>query len=74
MTEEEDLEKEMNYLKKVLSASGYQKWALDIPGRKSPHPRKDSRVKPNGHVTLPYVRGVTEAISRKLRSVGIAAS
>ena len=36
-------------------------------------PRRSSNVRPKGHVTLPYVAGVTEPISPRLCKAGVAA-
>lgn len=72
-TEEQDKDKEIQHIKKVLSISGYKKWSWDLPGNKKilPHPRNNS-TKALGHVTIPYIRGISEAISRKFRSYGIS--
>ena len=63
------------HLKKVLSVAGYSKWAWQAPGRKKirPHPRNTDSDRAKGHVTLPYIWGVTEPISRLIRKTGVAA-
>ena len=73
-SEDEDLQSEMDHLKKVLSISGYSKWSWDTPAsRKSnPHPSKNSSRKTVGHVTLPYVGGISETLSRKMQAAGIS--
>ena len=76
VTEEEEKQKEVLHLKKVLSISGYPKWAWDLPGstKITPHPRtKDPARRPKGHVTIPYVGGVSEALVRKMRKAGVTA-
>ena len=75
ITTEEDKMIEKEHLKKVLSISKYKKWAWDISGskKKIPHPRRTIQTKALGHVTIPYVQGITEAISRKLRKAGVSA-
>ena len=75
VTEEEDKVQELAHIQKVLSVSGYTKWAWSLPGSKKlvPHPRSSSEQKPKGHVTIPYVRGISEPICRKLRKAGIVA-
>ena len=75
VTEDEDKEEELNHIKKVLSISGYTKWAWELPGNKkiSPHPAKSNHQKHLGHVTIPYLQGISEAICRKLRKAGITA-
>ena len=62
-------------MKKVLSVAGYPKWAWQAPGRKNirPHPRNMDCDRAKGHVTLPYIRGVTEPISRLIRKTWVAA-
>jgi regulator of replication initiation timing len=73
VSEEEDLKTELQHVKKVLSVSGYTKWTWQAPGsrKKTPHPSSDNSTKPKGHVTLPYISGITEVIARKMRNVGI---
>jgi hypothetical protein len=71
---QEAKEREMQHLKEVLSISGYQKWTWDSPGSKmkqrselnSPPPAK------KGHVTMPYVGGISESLTRKIRKTGVA--
>ena len=74
VTEDEDKSQEFSHIQKVLSVSGYPRYAWELPGRKKqvPHPRLQSE-KPKGHVTIPYIRGVSEALCRKLRKSGIVA-
>ena len=71
ISDPQDKEREMKHLKKVLSVAGYSKWAWQSPGRKkiSPHPRNRDRAQ--GHVTLPYIGGATEPISRLIRKTGV---
>ena len=76
VSEEDDKAEEQLHIKKVLSISGYPKWAWDLPSSKKsvPHPRtKNTDRRPKGHVTLPYVGGVTEALVRKIRKAGVSA-
>ena len=72
--EEEDKEEEYKHIKKVLSIAGYSKWAWQAPGRRKihPHPSHRDRPRPKGHVTLPYMGGITEPISRLIRKAGVA--
>ena len=62
-------------MKKVLSGAGYSKWAWQDTGRKKirPHPRNTDCDRAKAHVTLPYIGGVTEPISRLIRKTGVAA-
>ena len=59
----------------TISVAGYCKWAWQAPGRKkidhTPGNTDCDRAK--GHVTLPYIGGVTEPISRLIRKTGVAA-
>ena len=67
------LEEELQHLKEVLTISGYPKWAWETPGSKktSPHPSSSKQTPRRGHVTIPYVQGVTDALARKIRKIGI---
>ena len=71
---DEAKQQELDHIKKVLSVSGYQKWAWYFPGSKktTPHPSTEHQSLRKGHVTIPYVSGVTEALSRKIRKRGIS--
>ncbi len=75
ITEEEDKVEEVQHIKKVLSIAGYSKWAWQAPGRKKlhPHPNQRDHARPKGHVTIPYVQGITKPISRLIRKTGVAA-
>ena len=75
ISDPQDKEREIKHLKKVLSVAGYSKWAWQAPGRKKirPHPRNTDSDRAKGHVTLPYIGGVTEPISRLIRKTGVAA-
>ena len=72
ISDPQDKEREQKHLKKVLHVAGYSKWAGQAPLRKKirPHPRNTDRAK--GHVTLQYIGGVTEPISRLIRKTGVA--
>ena len=65
-------QREIKHLKKVLSVAGYSKWVWQAPGRKKIRPYTHvDRAK--GHVTIPYIGGVTEPISRLIRKTCVAA-
>ena len=64
--------KELEHLQKVLTISEYPKWIWKFPSsKKTPRERITRMSSPKGHLTLPYVGGVTEAISRKMRKYGV---
>ena len=65
----------MDHIQKVLSIAGYTRWAWESPGSRkiTPHPRNDNAPRPRGHVTLPYVGGLTEPIARLMRKAGVSA-
>ena len=75
ISDPQDKEREIKHLKKVLSVAGYSKWAWQAPGRKKvrPHPRNTDCDRAKGHVTLPYIGGVTEPISQIIWKTGVAA-
>ncbi|XP_072021602.1 uncharacterized protein [Amphiura filiformis] len=56
-----------------LSICGYTKWAWNTPHSKkvSPKPKRRTDNPPKGHITLPYVQGVSEAINRTIRQAGM---
>ena len=74
VSNEEDKTQEYEHIKKVLSISGYPRWLWSAPNnrRRVPHPASTERARIKGHVTLPYVHGVSEAIARKMRKKGVA--
>ena len=74
ITKPEDNEAELQHLRKVLSISGYPKWAWHAPGgnKTTPHPKAD-QPRPKGHITLPFISGITEPICRLVRKAGVAA-
>ena len=75
ISDPQDKEREIKHLQKVVSVAGYSKWAWQAPGRQKirPHPRNTDCDRAKGHVTLPYIGGVTEPISRLIRKTGVSA-
>ena len=71
-TKPEDLAREMLHLHMVLHISGYPSWVTKAPSTTKviPHP-STNKTHVAGHVTLPDIEDVTEAISRKLRQQGV---
>ncbi len=56
----------------VLSIAGFSKWAWQAPGKRKlhPHPHQRDCIWHKGHVTSPYVRGITEPIRRLIKKTG----
>ena len=68
------LEAELAHLDKVLSVSGYPPWALaasPLSDKAVPHPSTARTSRVRGHVSLPYVDGVTDILMRKFRQHGV---
>ena len=72
-TEEAKLQ-ELDHLKRVLSVSGYPKAAWDTASRpKPPTPLPDpDNIKKKGHITLPYVGPMSDALARVIRKAGVS--
>ncbi len=66
-----DKTQEDNHLKKVLSLAGYPKWPCDKPAVSSKAVPTRGKRSVKGHVTLPYVQGVTESLAHILRTADI---
>ncbi len=75
ITEDNDKEEEVQHIKKVFSIAGYSKWVWQAPRSKKLHPHLNQRdhTRPKGHVTIPYVQGITEPISRLIGKAGVTA-
>ena len=60
---EEDMDKEEKHMKKVLSISGYTRWAWHRAAARKWSPTSDARQewRRYGHITLLYYEGVSEA-------------
>ena len=72
-TEEGKLQ-ELEHLKRVLSVSGYTKAAWNAASRPKPTVTTPDSTAPRkkGHVTLPFVGQMSEAIARTIRKAGVA--
>ncbi|XP_072041200.1 uncharacterized protein [Amphiura filiformis] len=72
-SDQASLDTELQHVKRSLSICGYTKWAWNTPHSKkvSPKPKRRTDNPPKGHITLPYVQGVSEAINRKIRQAGV---
>ena len=65
-------ETELSHIKKSLSICNYPRWAWDMPSSKKTRPtQRQHSEPPKGNITLPYIEGLSEALSRKMRSAGI---
>ena len=69
----EDLRKEHEHIKKVLSVAGYPKWTWQKASHTSParSDTTDNSEKSYGSVKLPYIQGLTEKLSRRMRANGV---
>ena len=65
-------DKELAHIKKSLTICNYPRWAWELPTSKKTrsNPRR-TMESPKGNVSLPYIEGLSEALSRKIRSAGI---
>ena len=61
----DDLDTELHHLEKVLSISGYPRGLLTNPSalKKEPYQRAQNTTKSKGHVTIPYIYGLTELLA-----------
>ena len=79
VTEQQDREDEEKKVHKALKTCGYPDWTFDKVKDKKEQKRlkdstkkKDEENKTKGMVVLPYVNGVSEKVSRVLKSYNIA--
>ncbi len=75
ITEEDDKYDEVQHIKNVLSIAAYSKWVWQALGRRklNPQPNHRDHIWANGHVTVPFVQGITEPIRRLIRKEGVTA-
>ena len=72
VTHEDDITSEMDHLKKALGGCGYGEWTFHAAQRSTSTEQQDTRAKQRNnnhltgrpHLTLPYVRGVSEVLRR----------
>ena len=82
VTEEEDQRKEEDHVKKALNTCGYPDWTVNkvknsirrkrAEGKDQKKKKKDPGNRQKGTVVVPYVKGLSEAYARILKSHGIA--
>ena len=66
------LEAEMSHVAKSLSICNYPKWSWTMVKNKKMSPSGRSNTeRTKGYVSVPYVQGLTEALTRKMRRAGI---
>ena len=67
------LDKELNHIQGALSVCGYTKaiWNTSASEKISPKPRTKDYTTPVGSITILYVQGVTEGLSRIIRKAGV---
>ena len=72
-SDHESLEQELHHVQQALSVCGYTKWAWNLTGsdKITPKPLAQRDTPTVGHISLPYIQGVTEALSRKIRKAGV---
>ena len=78
MTREADRLEEKERIKKTLAVCGYPAWTHHVVRKNESRvpPSRPSNANSNtrkGHISLPYVPGVTEALQRLVRPYGIQA-
>jgi hypothetical protein len=66
ISEEEDKEKEREYVKKSLRKCGYPEWAFEKKKKEKPK-KKDDEDGEKLRVCIPYVKHLSEKIARELR-------
>ena len=74
VTRKEDLEAEIDHIKKALSISGYPEWTwnqANTTSRPAQKERNPDAPTKKGSVTLPYIPGLTEKLCRYMRKKGI---
>ncbi|XP_072033096.1 uncharacterized protein [Amphiura filiformis] len=79
VTEEQDKEEEEKKIQEALQTSGYPKWSFEkvkdqmqsVKPKKSAKKTDDS-TRSRGMVVLPYVKGVTERVSRVMKKYNVS--
>ena len=80
VTKVDELEKEDQHIRSALKNCNYPEWSFKRvllakqKVNKSEKNRDSTREKSRGHVTLPYIQGVSEKMSRIMKSHGISCS
>ena len=69
VTEEEDKKKELSHVRKALRRCGHPNWTLNRRKRKNREQREQDECR--GKVVLPYVKGISEKLTRIFRKYNI---
>ena len=77
VSEPREQQSETEHVKKVLAIAGYPKWAWDqtsVRAERRPSNTTTAGIssKPRHHVGLPYCRGLSEPIARRIRRAGVS--
>ena len=67
------LDQELSHIQQALSVCGYTKWVWQSSASNknvTPRPRSHDTT-PVGSISLPYIQGTTEALSRTIRKAGV---
>ncbi|XP_072020493.1 uncharacterized protein [Amphiura filiformis] len=72
-SDNETLNKELDHIQQSLSICGYTKqvWDSLASNKITPKPRRPDYTAPVGSITIPYIQGVTEGLSRTIRKAGV---
>ena len=80
ITREEDKEVELQHLKKVLNTCGYGEWTFQVAQSSMSKQQRDQRqvqrsqnkLSGRPYVTIPYIKGISEALRRIFNKRGIS--
>ena len=79
VTEEDDKKQEEKKVQEALKTCGYPKWTFDKVKNQMKKPKstkvtkkKEEAERCKGMVVLPYVKGITEKVSRTMKSYNVA--
>ncbi len=72
VTDQQVRREEEDHIKKALSIAGYPKWTWNMPGTSKKGSQNKEKRQIKGHITLPYIKGVTEHLTRIIRSHDVA--
>ena len=67
----EDRSSEEGHIKDALGKCGYPAWAMVKVKNRREHPKDKKERDSKGQVTIPYVKGTSEAISRIFKKHGV---